>query len=82
MQRLQPTRTAPGLPAAPSVALFQSPEPSTGSRPISPICAPATMRLSTQDSAPPRPQMFRGADARGPAGHPLSGPDADHARGY
>ena len=29
-----------------------------------------------------RPQMFRRAHARGPADHPVSGPDADHARRY
>ena len=80
MQRLQihPPARGPAH-SAPSVHFF-SPQPTHGSRPISRICALAICGVDAGQCA--RPQMFRGADARGPADHPLSGPDPDYARGY
>src|SRR5438132_1499220 len=70
---------ARGLATAPSVALFQPPEPSisgdlSGASARPPLCGVDAGQCA------PRPQMFRSADARGSAGHSLSGPDADHAR--
>src|SRR4029434_5287676 len=71
-----PTR---GLPTAPSGALSQSPEPSMG-RVLSRVSARSPVCGGDAGPCPPRPQRFRRAHARGPAGHPVSGPDAEHAR--
>src|SRR2546425_5701428 len=55
----------PRLPAAPSVALFESAEPSVGHDVSGPSARPP---LCVGDAGPcaPRPHMFCGADARGP----------------
>src|SRR5438309_1476043 len=70
----------PHIPTAPSVAFFQSPQPTldwglSGLFALPPLCVVDTGRCA------PRPQMFCGADARGPSGHPLSGSDPNHAYG-
>src|SRR4030095_7665625 len=70
---------ARGLPTAPSVALFQSPEPSINCA-LSGASAPPPLCGVDAGQCAPRPQMFRSADARGSAGHSLSGPDADQPR--
>jgi hypothetical protein len=68
--------SGPRLPAAPSVALFESAEPSVG-RDLSGPSACPPLGVVDAGRRPPRPHMCGGADARGPAGHPLSGPHAD-----
>src|SRR5215216_6777860 len=68
----------PHLSAAPSVRVFESPEPRLDRRLSHPSAHPPLCPVNA-GRRPPRPQMFCGADARGPSGAPLSGPDPDHA---
>src|SRR5205823_6745588 len=76
-----PPPPPPRLPAAPSVPLFQPPEPRVG-RGLSPPSARPPLCVVDAGQCAPRPQKFCRADARGPSGRPLSGPDTDYACGY
>ena len=80
MQRLQPTRPLGAFPQLRRLHFF-SPQNQDW---VAAYLAHLRALLCAVDAGQcaPCPQMFRGADARGPADHPLSGSDPDHARRY
>ena len=81
MQRLQPTHPLAAFPQLRRLHFFSPQNQALVATSLAHLRARHVCGVDAGQCAP-RPQMLRSADARGSAGHSLSGPDADRARSY